>query len=548
MTRVEAAIPLPAVVAANGPLPEDRQRRLLIDVARALAALHADNRVHGGLSPGGVGIAADSAVLLPMGWSTFAESAGYLSPEAAAGRPIGPAADVYALGAVLVYAATGAGPYGEGTPTELLSRVLGSEPDLSGVAPSLRELAAGCLRKDPEQRPMAAQIAGWLTAEDQATPRLSLSKVEPDPPSARKSPRRRVAMVVGALMSVVTVTAAVVLFGFDSDAEQSDDSSTDTAAATTSPSAPAPVIEARGSITDIAMAPDGRRLYVVVGNSIRVLDTATRSFLPSISGVDNPFRLDVSPDGATVYATGNGSVATIDTRSNKVTATVPLGARSQLVREIVAAANGRDIHSLYVDGPFDNESLWYAVLDPRTGAVSARTRIPAWQSECLPRLHLSPDQRRAYVWCLSAELPITVLDAGTGAMLAEIPLGWQISNATTSADGARLYATGYGANKMAIIDTTSNTVSDTKTPGGLGLMPAAMPARDGRHIFLTSCREDVPCVRIFDPVTSRFLDIEGPKLEDFHGDFMALSLDGRSLFLAETVGGRMVVLDVGRYA
>ena len=101
-------------------------------------------------------------------------SPGFMSPEQAQGRRVGPPSDVFSLGAVLTFAATGAGPFGTGSSATLLYRVVSTPPDTGGLPAELRPLVERCLAKDPEQRPSADQLlaelntappaAGWLPA------------------------------------------------------------------------------------------------------------------------------------------------------------------------------------------------------------------------------------------------------------------------------------------------------------------------------------------------------------------------------------------------
>jgi Protein kinase domain len=100
-----------------------------------------------------------------------------MAPEQALGQPVGPPADVFALGVVLAFAATGRTPFGEGATDAVLFRVVHQPPDLSGIDGDLRRLVEECLDKRPENRPTPAQIAarcralwsplprsGWLPA------------------------------------------------------------------------------------------------------------------------------------------------------------------------------------------------------------------------------------------------------------------------------------------------------------------------------------------------------------------------------------------------
>ena len=158
-------------VTAHGPLPESAVRRLAAGLAVALAEIHRVGLLHRDLKPGNVLLADDGPRVIDFGIAqarTHAErltasgaligSPGYMSPEQVEGRPLTPASDVFALGGVLMYAATGAPPFGHVAVPALLYRVLTAAPDLRPVPPRLRPLIAACLAKDSALRPTPEQI------------------------------------------------------------------------------------------------------------------------------------------------------------------------------------------------------------------------------------------------------------------------------------------------------------------------------------------------------------------------------------------------------
>ncbi len=172
---------LDQVVAENGPLPAPALWPLLAGLTEAMAAIHACGVVHRDLKPANVLLATDGPRVIDFGISRATDGTvltaagvvfgtpGYMSPEQAEGKPAGPASDMFALGCVIAYAATGAGPFGTGTAAAVLYRVVHAEAALDGVPPALREIVAGCLAKDPAARPTPAALAAAIASQNQDT-------------------------------------------------------------------------------------------------------------------------------------------------------------------------------------------------------------------------------------------------------------------------------------------------------------------------------------------------------------------------------------------
>ncbi|MGW8761732.1 serine/threonine-protein kinase [Streptomyces sp. NPDC055815] len=191
---------LSGLLTDRGPMDEARLRSLGAALAEALEAIHACGLVHRDLKPGNIVMAADGPRVLDFGIARALESTrltatgnafgtpGYLAPEQALGEEVTGAADVFALGAVLV-AAAGGRPFGEGTPMGLMYRSVHEAPDLGAVPEALRSLVGRCLAKDPAERPTPDTIMDELAgtshepeAAPSASPVVAASPVTPAPP------------------------------------------------------------------------------------------------------------------------------------------------------------------------------------------------------------------------------------------------------------------------------------------------------------------------------------------------------------------------------
>ena len=163
---------LAEVIARTGPLPEPAVWRLAGGLIEALQAVHACGLVHRDLKPANVLLAADGPRLIDFGISRALEGAAtaetslivgtpaYMSPEQVEGLPVRPASDVFALGSLIAFAATGTAPFGAGNsgPIVVAYRVVNAQPDLSRVPVPLTSLVTACLAKKPAERPQLAQL------------------------------------------------------------------------------------------------------------------------------------------------------------------------------------------------------------------------------------------------------------------------------------------------------------------------------------------------------------------------------------------------------
>lgn len=226
---------LAQVVDLSGALPEPQVLALGRAIAKALTAIHAAGIVHRDLKPSNILLDRDGPKVIDFGISRALDgtaltttgmrvgTAGYTAPELATRRETLPAGDVFALGCVLAYAATGVTPFGQGPDAQVLYRIVHEPPDPRALAcrdETLRSLIEDCLNKGPDARPTPQAIieacdgtpaAGesWLPAalaaayDTQAARQLARA--------ARRRTARRVRIALAALLPIPALLAVAVL-------------------------------------------------------------------------------------------------------------------------------------------------------------------------------------------------------------------------------------------------------------------------------------------------------------------------------------------------
>ncbi|MFJ8387832.1 serine/threonine-protein kinase [Streptomyces sp. NPDC094438] len=178
---------------SQGPMNAWELKALGAALAEAVAAIHDCGLVHRDLKPGNIIMAEDGPRVLDFGIARAVESTrltatghafgtpGFLAPEQAMGADVTGAADVFALGAVLV-AAAGGSAFGAGTPMGLMYRSVHEPPDLSTIPHGMREVVASCLDKEPDRRPTPAQLLDRFDELTDAAAPTSYALAPPRPP------------------------------------------------------------------------------------------------------------------------------------------------------------------------------------------------------------------------------------------------------------------------------------------------------------------------------------------------------------------------------
>jgi len=158
-------------VKRNGAMSPGQLRRLMAGLAEALRDIHRVGVVHRDLKPSNVLLAEDGPKVIDFGISRPKDSElrtetgkligtpPFMAPEQfRRPREVGPAADIFALGSVMVHAATGRGPFDSDSPYVVAYQVVHDEPDLTGLPENLAPLVLRCLAKEPEDRPTPDEL------------------------------------------------------------------------------------------------------------------------------------------------------------------------------------------------------------------------------------------------------------------------------------------------------------------------------------------------------------------------------------------------------
>ncbi|UED87486.1 protein kinase domain-containing protein [Streptomyces profundus] len=170
-TEYLAGPSLAAHLGRHGPLPTAALRQLAAELAAALDDVHRAGLVHRDLKPANIVVTATGPRLIDFGIARpeygmtlttagIPATPGYAAPEQLTGRRAGPAADVFALGAVLVIAGTGHPAFPATDVHWANYQVVHGEPELDGVPAELRSVIAACLAKEPGDRPAPRDLLG----------------------------------------------------------------------------------------------------------------------------------------------------------------------------------------------------------------------------------------------------------------------------------------------------------------------------------------------------------------------------------------------------
>jgi YVTN family beta-propeller protein len=230
----------------------------------------------------------------------------------------------------------------------------------------------------------------------------------------------------------------------------------------------------------LALAPDGRRLYVSIFNdqrtihSIDVLDTSSNTVVATIPQPARPYLPAVSPDGKQLYVPNHdiAAVSVIDTATNTVTGQIPVPPNPHWV------AFSPDGSRAYTA---NHESNLISVID--TSTLGVLTTIPVGTS---PH-SIAVNPRRPLAANVNFDsASVSVIDTTTQKVVATIPVGQNPQDIAWAPDGRFAYAVNQGSNSVSVIDTTTNRVTTTIPTGAGPTSIAVLPGSRQAYVSDTN--------------------------------------------------------------
>ncbi len=211
----------------------------IFGIIDALESVHTSGIVHQDLKPSNVVLGPSGVTVLDFGLSIIEEASSvtrpqglggtpsWISPEQVTGSKVTAASDVFNLGMLIAFLATGQNPFGSGKPEALLYRIVNSNPELQDLTPRLRQIVAACLAKEATERPTLAKLKSLLQRTEEGGPNPDGEEVDrtilasrttiarafetearkPSPKIPRRSGLRRLLFGVGAAVVAISLIA-----------------------------------------------------------------------------------------------------------------------------------------------------------------------------------------------------------------------------------------------------------------------------------------------------------------------------------------------------
>ncbi|MET8170518.1 serine/threonine-protein kinase [Streptomyces sp. NPDC005329] len=546
-------------VKRNGPMRSGELRRLMAGLAEALRDIHRVGVVHRDLKPSNVLLAEDGPKVIDFGISRPKDSElrtetgkligtpPFMAPEQfRRPREVGPAADIFALGSVMVHAATGRGPFDSDSPYVVAYQVVHDEPDLTGVPGNLAPLVVRCLAKEPEDRPTPDELMRELRSvaasyDTQAfiPSQRALEEAAGDEPKGSEEParapvrakvrlggrRRRVALAVGALVAVLS-GGAVLATQLPGEEDPGRDAragagGSQSASPAFTPWSTRPTKGSTGAGTGAGTggmpqcAYDTRRLICVQSGLVSALDASDGRVLwrHVLTDDDGPSQAPVLAGGLAQVITHSGKrMEALDPASGAtrwqrdlsgypgvrtVGGTVLLTSADDTVTG-VDAATGKSVWSRRVPGlsepyfmAFPKDPLAYASStsdDGRTRitAVDPATGKVRWDERLTGSLRLVGTTDGSLVLLSGGDdygtVDAVVRYSPQDKQSLRVKLSVALQEAQAAVQGDRVYLLAFDGSLVAVDTVLDRQVWSLQTAVSRGSVPAA----DGEHVYFSA--------------------------------------------------------------
>ncbi|MFI0366443.1 WD40 repeat domain-containing serine/threonine protein kinase [Actinomadura sp. 1N219] len=409
-----AYIPGPSLqyaVTEHGPLPVEVTLALIARVAEALQSIHDAGVIHRDFKPSNVILTTDGPKVIDFGIARAADATSvtetgvqpgtpaYMAPEQILGHALTPAADVFALGVLAHFAATGELAFGGGAAPAVIHRIVEGEPNLDGCPEPIRAIATACLTKDPQERPTPAEIIQWRRQDSVSESGGRTAPSLPPPPSGIGTPppadaptevmppslSRRHSLLIAGAVGAAGLGGLYGLFR---------------AANSTSPPPRPQPRPPQGdplgdnesytptNVTGVAFSPDGKTLACSTEQVITLWDVLGRRQLATLakgvySGISG---LAFSLDGRSLATAGEEQVTLWDVARRKAVGTL----RGRVDR-VAFGRDGRTLAAAY--GQEDSVTLWDVARRRRIVTLSGREIREKDDRFAVGTVAFSPDGR-----------------------------------------------------------------------------------------------------------------------------------------------------------
>ncbi len=223
-------------------------------------------------------------------------------------------------------------------------------------------------------------------------------------------------------------------------------------------------------------------------NSISVIDTTTNKVTATIPVGSNPIGVAVNPNGTKVYVVNDHSndVSVIDTATNTVVATVPVGSSPQ---GVAVSPNGKKV---YVTNLASNG---ISVIDTATNTVVSTVKTGRNPTG----VAASPDGKKIYV-TNSGDKTVSIIDTATKAVISTVSVGKSPKEIAVTPDGTKVYVANFDSSSISIIDPTTNSVTATVKVEGSPFGVAVNP--EGTKVYVTNNGKYFSTVSVIDTATN----------------------------------------------